>query len=122
MGDQFNSKDFIIGTVIGSLAGVAAALLLAPKSGREIRGDINQGASQMKDRADEWIQIAQEKGSSWKDKAYTTSSEIKRKAMDTTSQVAKNVTVKTKDVENKVQKKTEETISQEQTPAEPEEN
>jgi len=107
MGDRINGKDFIIGALIGSLAGGTTALLLAPKSGKEIRGDINQGASQVKNRADEWIHVAQEKGSDWKEKAYTTSSEIKRKAMDTTSQVAKNVTDKTKDVANKVQKNTE---------------
>lgn len=92
MKDEFSTKDFILGTIIGGLAGAVAALLLAPKSGREIRGDLNEGAVQLKDRANDWVQIAQEKGSDLKDKAYTTSSEIKQKAMDTTSQAVKVAT------------------------------
>ncbi|OZU89686.1 hypothetical protein CIL03_00665 [Virgibacillus indicus] len=101
MGDNnnnINTKDFIIGTLIGSIVGASTALLLAPKSGRELRSDINQGAVQVKDRA-------QVKGSDWKDKAYTTGSELKRKAMDTTSQFTKNASDKTKELTKTVQTK-----------------
>ncbi|MFC3040147.1 YtxH domain-containing protein [Virgibacillus xinjiangensis] len=89
-----NTKDFVIGTLIGGIIGAGAALVLAPKSGRELRGDINQGASQVKGRAYEWKDIAAEKSTNWKDRAYTTGSELKRKAMDTTT----NASAKTKDL------------------------
>ncbi len=40
---QVNGKDFVIGALVGGIIGAAAALLLAPKSGRELRGDISDG-------------------------------------------------------------------------------
>ncbi|WP_156291537.1 YtxH domain-containing protein [Oceanobacillus salinisoli] len=99
MGDNnnINTKDFIIGTLVGTIVGASCALIFAPKSGRELRGDINQGALQAKDRAGDWKGIAQEKSADWKDKAFTTSAEIKKRAMDTTSHLTKNVSQKTQD-------------------------
>jgi gas vesicle protein len=35
------SKDFIIGTIIGTLAGAVAAVLLTPKTGREVRAKLS---------------------------------------------------------------------------------
>lgn len=45
MADQnnMNAKDFLVGTLIGGLVGAAAALLLSPKSGKELRGDLTGG-------------------------------------------------------------------------------
>ena len=62
MGDNINSKDFIIGTLIGSIVGASVALLFAPKSGKELRDDINHGAIQARDRANEWKDTAIVKG------------------------------------------------------------
>ena len=42
------------GLVTGLLFGAAAALLLAPRSGGELRGGIAEGAGKVKDRAGEW--------------------------------------------------------------------
>lgn len=36
------SKNFFIGTLVGGIVGSVAALLFAPKSGKELRGDISQ--------------------------------------------------------------------------------
>ena len=44
------SKDFITGAVIGGLIGAAAALFLAPKSGREMRESVSGQAAALKDR------------------------------------------------------------------------
>jgi len=106
--NNINTKDFIIGTLIGGMVGAAAALLFAPKSGKELRGDINEGASQVKDRAIELGNTAQEKGAVWKDKAYTTGAELKKKAMDTSSELTKTATEKTKEMTNSVKGKIEE--------------
>jgi len=38
------SKGLLWGVLIGSVAGSVTALLLAPKSGKELRGDIAEGA------------------------------------------------------------------------------
>lgn len=39
--NNMNGKDFLLGAVVGGLLGAATALLLAPKSGRELRSDIS---------------------------------------------------------------------------------
>jgi len=40
-------KDFLIGAVVGSVLGAVTALLLAPKSGKELRADIAEQAHQV---------------------------------------------------------------------------
>ncbi|MEX2461880.1 MAG: YtxH domain-containing protein [Paenibacillaceae bacterium] len=42
MSNKMDGKDFIIGAVVGGLLGAMAGLLLAPKSGRELRQDITE--------------------------------------------------------------------------------
>src|SRR5690625_486319 len=82
MSDNINSKDFMIGTVIGGLIGASLALLFAPKSGKDLRGDINQGANQMMDKASDLKDTVQEKSLDLKDVAYEKSSDL----TDTASQ------------------------------------
>lgn len=113
VGDNINSKDFIIGTLIGGMVGATVALLFAPKSGRELRGDINQGAMQAKDLAKDWKDTAQEKGSEWKEIAQEKGTEFKQKAMDTTSDFTKSVTKKTKDLSNTAKDKLDDMKSKE---------
>src|SRR5690625_2973817 len=96
MADNINSKDFIIGTLIGGIVGAGVALFLAPKSGKELRGDLNQGAMQVKDRAYEWKDVAQDKGDDLKEKAYVKGSESKKKAVNQTSKLTKKAFKKTK--------------------------
>lgn len=42
---------FVSGLFIGASLGAMAALLLAPKSGREVRADLYAGGAKLKDRA-----------------------------------------------------------------------
>ncbi|RHW40778.1 YtxH domain-containing protein [Neobacillus notoginsengisoli] len=44
------SRDFLTGAVIGGLIGAAAALFLAPKSGREMRETVSGQAAVLKER------------------------------------------------------------------------
>lgn len=103
--NQINTKDFLIGTLIGTMVGAAVALVFAPKSGRELRRDINQGAYQAKDYASNWKNTAQEKGAEWKDIALVKGSEFKQKAVDSTTELAKNVAQRTQDLTKTVQNK-----------------
>ncbi|MFD1953473.1 YtxH domain-containing protein [Paenibacillus thailandensis] len=41
------TKGFLWGTIAGGIVGSVAALLLAPKSGKELRGDISEGAQKV---------------------------------------------------------------------------
>lgn len=111
MSDNINSKDFIIGTLIGGIVGAGLALVFAPKSGRELRQDINKGASQMVDKASDWKEIAQEKGGEFKEVAYEKGSELKKKAIDSTQELTKVVSDKTKDITKTVQTKIDEGVT-----------
>ena len=79
-GDGINSKDFLIGTLIGSMIGAATALLFAPKSGKELREDLNTQTSSLRERGNEFASIALEK-----------SSNLAKQVSDQSSQVAGKV-------------------------------
>lgn len=53
---------FLLGAVIGGTAAAVAALLLAPKSGKELRKDLAEQADQFKDKASDYTEYAKEKG------------------------------------------------------------
>lgn len=44
------SKGLLLGMVMGSAVGAAVALLFAPKSGKELRGDIAETTNEYKDK------------------------------------------------------------------------
>jgi gas vesicle protein len=78
--NNINAKDFIIGTFVGGMVGAAAALLLAPKSGKELRTDINGQAIVLKEK----------------------SSELATKAKGTSQTIAKTIQNQSSQVTNKV--------------------
>ncbi|WP_449537279.1 YtxH domain-containing protein [Ferdinandcohnia sp. Marseille-Q9671] len=50
MGKNNGSSTFILGTIIGAAVGAATALFLAPKTGQELRQQINDQASVVKEK------------------------------------------------------------------------
>ncbi len=54
-------KGFLLGLIAGGAIGAALALLYAPKSGRELRGDIKKRTDEMVGDAEEYIQNARSK-------------------------------------------------------------
>src|SRR5690606_19594157 len=46
---------FFVGTLVGSVIGSATALLFAPKSGKELRGDIKAGTEKVIEKGSEAI-------------------------------------------------------------------
>ncbi|SHN04671.1 YtxH domain-containing protein [Gracilibacillus kekensis] len=97
---NINSKDFLIGSLIGGIVGASLALIFAPKSGKELRGDLNQGAHYVKDRANEWKDVAYEKSGEWRDYAKEQSQTI-----------GQSVSEKSQDLSNKL-KETKATIQE----------
>lgn len=73
--EGMNGKDFVLGTLIGGIVGAAAALFLAPKSGKELRDDLGVQASVVKEKTDKLTTEAKEKSAEYvsiaKDKAST---------------------------------------------------
>jgi len=55
------TKGLILGFIAGSAIGAITALLLAPKSGKELREDIKKRADELKDSAQEQLKQAREK-------------------------------------------------------------
>ena len=53
---------FIIGLAIGALVGAAAALLLAPESGEELRKDIGEKSDELKTQAQQQVDALEEQG------------------------------------------------------------
>lgn len=54
-------KDFVIGALVGGIIGAAAGLLLAPKAGKELLGDVAVQAVNIKDKSVELSSSAKEK-------------------------------------------------------------
>lgn len=59
--EEVNGKDFILGVFIGGIIGAATALLLAPKTGSELRGNLSTQAGQLKEKTIDFSSTAKEK-------------------------------------------------------------
>ncbi len=53
-------KGFFVGTLIGGIAGAVTALLLAPKSGKELRKDIADKSFELYDKASDYFNVFEE--------------------------------------------------------------
>lgn len=59
---NINAKDFLIGALVGGIVGAATALFLAPKSGKEMRSDLNIQAQALKEKTGQFAETAKVKG------------------------------------------------------------
>jgi gas vesicle protein len=89
--NHINTKDFLIGTLVGGIVGALTALFLAPKSGKELRGDLNDHAY-----------LLREKTESLRETAIEKSSEITSTVKDKTSALSKKVSEQSQGLVNKV--------------------
>ena len=99
---DMNTKDFLIGTLIGGIVGASAALLLAPKSGKELRSDISEQAQIAKEKTTAFTSNAYEKGNEWAQIAKDKSSGIAKTVQAQSQQVIGKV----KEVASKVKNNT----------------
>jgi gas vesicle protein len=88
---NIDSKDFMIGALVGGMLGAAAALLLAPKPGKELRSDLNEQAVYLKDKSTEISQIAREKSSNIVKTVSEQSNQVATKVKDLTSNLRKDI-------------------------------
>ncbi|RIW35709.1 YtxH domain-containing protein [Bacillus salacetis] len=112
---SINAKDFLIGSLIGGIVGAATALFLAPKSGKELRDELNTHAGTLK-----------EKSSQWKDTAMERGNELAAAAKEKTSGITKTVQEQSNNIVNKVKSKSDSQDSEaggnQQLPVETEQN
>jgi gas vesicle protein len=58
MADREGGSGFLVGFIIGAIAGLAVGFLYAPKAGKETRAILKEKAGQLKDKAGELISRA----------------------------------------------------------------
>ncbi|MFB7638114.1 YtxH domain-containing protein [Peribacillus butanolivorans] len=73
---SINSKDFMIGALIGGMIGAATALFMAPKTGKELRSDLNEQARNLSEKTEKLRQTAMEKGTALADTAKEKTSSV----------------------------------------------
>lgn len=88
---NLNTKDFLIGALIGGVVGAAAALFLAPKSGRDIRHEISTQALTLKEKTGQLREVAVNKGT-----------EIAEVAKEKTTSFGQTVSKQSNELMNKV--------------------
>ncbi|MCF6138303.1 YtxH domain-containing protein [Pseudalkalibacillus berkeleyi] len=84
---SIDTKDFLIGSLIGGIVGATTALLLAPKSGKELRTDLNDQAVQLKGKSTEVASMAKEKSSNIAQTVSTQTSQAANKVKEFSSNV-----------------------------------
>ena len=62
MAEKDTGNSFIIGFILGALAGVAVGFLYAPKAGKETRAILKEKAGEFKEKAGEVISRAKDMG------------------------------------------------------------
>lgn len=87
--ESSGSGSFLMGALVGGVIGAAAALFLAPKTGKEMRDDLSTQAVQLKNKSIELSSTAKDKAvdltATAKDKAADLTSTAKDKAVDLSS-------------------------------------
>jgi gas vesicle protein len=82
MSSQNSGVLFFAGLVVGGLVGAGLALLLAPQSGEETRGQIRAKSPELKDQAAEGLaeagQRAQAQADAWQEKGQEVTEAISR--------------------------------------------
>ncbi|MCC5894619.1 MAG: YtxH domain-containing protein [Alkalibacterium sp.] len=86
-----NLESFVLGTFVGATVAGLTALLLAPKSGKDMRGDIAGQADKTKQQAKEYMSIAKDKGSELKGTVEKAGSEYLENASATYEQLTNQV-------------------------------
>lgn len=86
--ESTSSKDFVVGAFVGAIIGAAAALLLAPKSGRDLRSDVSTQAVNLRHKSAELSAQAKEKTAELSTTAVDKTKELAAKAQPLTDKVA----------------------------------
>ncbi|GEK88737.1 Gas vesicle protein [Alkalibacterium putridalgicola] len=80
LGKVYEVKGFVLGTFVGAAVAGLTALLLAPKSGKEVRGDIKDRTVKTKDQAKDYVNKAKDKGMELKDSVSKKTEDYKKDA------------------------------------------
>lgn len=88
---NINAKDFLIGALVGGIVGAATALFLAPKSGKEMRSDLNVQAQALKEKTGQFAETAKIKGVEFVEAAKEKSNTISQTVSKQSSEIINKV-------------------------------
>ena len=86
-----NSSGFIIGAVVGGIIGAAAALFMAPKTGKELRSDFNEQAKSIGEKTEKLRRTAIEKGNGIAEAAKEKSNSVTQLVSEKSSDLLEKV-------------------------------
>jgi len=89
--NNMNGKDFLLGVVVGGIIGAATALLLAPKTGSELRADLRQTADALSSRTQELAHQIGDRSQQIARTVSTQTSELMGRAKELASTMAEEV-------------------------------
>ena len=94
------SSGFILGAMIGAVSAAATALLLAPKSGKELREDLMAEADRVKGQMNDYSEIALEKGVEFSEVAKNATEDIRVNLKESAIQLKDSVSNKVANLKN----------------------
>ena len=80
MSDHDDFGAFLIGFVVGGVAGAVAALLLAPQTGEETRALIKDKSIELRDKAAEQAEMVASRANEFADQAKTRATDLTNQA------------------------------------------
>jgi gas vesicle protein len=98
-----DTKDFLVGVLVGSAIGAAAALLYAPQAGSETRVMLKDKTSEVMDSAGQIAQQAKGKATEIASQAQTKVGEIKEQATSKIGELKTQATSKVGEISNQAQ-------------------
>ena len=107
MADNSGSGDFFAGFLVGALAGAAAALLFAPRSGEETRTIIRDKSIELKDRADELSAEARKRAEEMQVQARDRAQELQSQAKDRAQELQSQAKGRAQDIQTRVKQAVE---------------
>jgi gas vesicle protein len=115
--EKNSSKDFLVGAIIGGVVGAAAALLLAPKTGKELRNDLSGQMDSLMNKTDQWREVAGQKSNQFAAAAMEKTGQMKDMALEKGNQLVGVVKEKTQQVKEQVPEASKDTTDEMQSAA-----
>jgi len=100
--DSSGTGSFLLGALVGGVIGAAAALFLAPKTGQEMREDLSEQATQIKNKSIELTSVAKDKATEFTSVAKDKASELTAVAKDKTDGLSKSIQEQSGQIVDKV--------------------
>lgn len=99
---ESGAGSFLFGAIVGGVIGAAAALFLAPKTGKEMREDFSTQAVHLKDKGIEISTIAKDKAAEYSAVAKDKATEFSSIAKEKTDEVTKTIQIQSEQFVDKV--------------------